>query len=122
MILETHGFIQSAHHLPKYKGKCSVNHGHTWAYYLKVACEKEKLVKGMIVDFSIFKELDHKNINEYVENPTAENILNFMVEKIKNFNPNAEIIILRLWEDVKSLINPMDLKYGKGEHITYEGY
>ena len=57
--------FSSAHIIPEYE-KCGRLHGHTYAIHLKISGEPDK--KGIIIDFSILKdilkkisgELDHK--------------------------------------------------------------
>lgn len=70
--------LSAAHylHLP-YESKCTKMHGHNWK--IKIYCKSEKLDEnGMVVDFSeiknIVNQLDHKLINDFVIQPTAENI------------------------------------------------
>lgn len=117
MKLQTSGFIQSAHMLPNYDGKCKNLHGHTWAYYIEVECKDNKLVDGMVFDFSLFKKLDHQYINDFIDMPTAENMYLYIKEMIKEFNPDVEIMTLRVWEDIKSLVRIEDLQNGIGEWI-----
>jgi 6-pyruvoyltetrahydropterin/6-carboxytetrahydropterin synthase len=95
--LSTEGTFDAAHHLPNYKGKCKNIHGHTFGYELN--CHG-KVVDGMIVDFNLFKELDHTDLNTIIKNPTAENICLFLVTRIKLFNPSVKIASLKIWEDV----------------------
>lgn len=117
MELQTSGFIQSAHQLPNYNGKCKNLHGHTWAYFVIVECDDNKLVNGMVFDFSLIKKLDHQNINDFIEMPTAENIYLYIKKMIYEFNPKVEIITIRVWEDIKSLIRIKDLEEGRGEYV-----
>lgn len=117
MELQTSGFIQSAHKLLDYDGKCKNLHGHTWAYYIEVECSDDKLVNGMVFDFSLIKKLDHQYINDFIKMPTAEHMYLYIKKMIIEFNPNVKIITLRVWEDIKSLINVKDLEDGRGEWV-----
>lgn len=73
----------AAHYLPEYEGDCQNLHGHEWT--LDVSIKKRVNRKtGMVVDFSILKKIvqeyiisqfDHSYLNNYFENPTAENML-----------------------------------------------
>lgn len=78
-ITKTFSF-EAAHHLPNYEGKCARVHGHT--YKLEVEIEGSLEKNGMIEDFGIVKHvvekkvisyLDHQDLNNLIENPTAEN-------------------------------------------------
>jgi len=72
--------FDAAHRLPSHPGKCRELHGH--AYRLVVAVERPvDPATGLAVDFSDLKEivkrevvdlLDHRFINDVIENPTAE--------------------------------------------------
>jgi 6-pyruvoyltetrahydropterin/6-carboxytetrahydropterin synthase len=92
MIISKIFTFDSAHKLPNYPGKCSQLHGHTWK--LTVSCSGEVDKKtGMIVDFleikkavnaQVIEKLDHKYLNEIIENPTCENLLEWIKEQLKN--------------------------------------
>jgi len=82
--------IAAAHFLPEYKGKCSNIHGHEWVLEIVLKKRIDKKT-GMVMDFSILKKivnehvidkLDHNIINNYIQNPTAENILVFIWETL----------------------------------------
>lgn len=73
--------FDAAHYLPSYHGKCEHLHGHTYKLVVKV--EGRPDTEGMILDFSLLKEivqgrvlrkLDHALLNDVMENPSAENI------------------------------------------------
>ena len=74
--------FDAAHYLPDYEGACSRLHGHSWT----LEGEIEGLVgsEGMVIDFAKLKKavdelvvgrLDHTLLNDTVENPTCENLL-----------------------------------------------
>ena len=93
-ITKTFSFCY-AHKLPKYKGKCANIHGHSGILEVAVkAAPKDTIVyNGMIMDFGDLKTiiqeqivdvLDHKYLNEDIAhfkdiNPTAENIVEWIV-------------------------------------------
>ena len=52
--------FSSAHIIPEYE-KCGRLHGHTYAVHLKVFGEKDK--KGIIIDFTIVKEILREIVN-----------------------------------------------------------
>ncbi len=75
--------FDSAHYLPSHDGKCANLHGHTYELHITVCgkLSEHGPEKGMIMDFGhlknvvnneIISKLDHKNLNELFENPTAE--------------------------------------------------
>jgi len=93
--------FDSAHKLPGYDGKCERLHGHT--YRLEVTVERRKedssyIVEhggpkdGMVVDFSILKDIvnsaiiykvDHQPLHEVFEfRTTAENLILWMRETL----------------------------------------
>ena len=66
-----------------YESKCQNLHGHNWI--LTVYLKSETLENGMVYDFTEIKKLvksklDHKNMNDYIEQPTAENIAKYVCD------------------------------------------
>jgi len=78
--------VAAAHRLDlNYPSKCQNVHGHAWK--ITIYCRRESLDEnGMVFDFSKIKEtvnvLDHHFINDYVEQPTAENIAKWLCDQI----------------------------------------
>lgn len=78
--LEKELFIDSAHKLNNYVGKCAKLHGHRWK--IVVYCRGEKLDnRGILIDFTeikgIIDRFDHELLNDMFPktvNPTAENL------------------------------------------------
>lgn len=95
-------YFDAAHFIPNYKGKCEKLHGHT--YKVEIVIEGEVKKDGMVVDFvkmkqivetSVLEKLDHQALNEMFENPTAEHILFWIAEQLKEKLPLSSI---KLWE------------------------
>ena len=66
-----------------YESKCKNLHGHNWI--LTVYLRSETLENGMVYDFTEIKKLvksrlDHKNMNDYIEQPTAEDIAKYVCD------------------------------------------
>ncbi|MEE9525826.1 MAG: 6-carboxytetrahydropterin synthase QueD [Candidatus Woesearchaeota archaeon] len=102
MIITKKFTFEAAHKLPGYKGNCSKLHGHS--YKLEVAI-KGPVKNGMVIDFreldTIVKEkaldiLDHSYINDIIKNPTAENLVKWIWDKLP-----LKLHLLRLWETEK---------------------
>ena len=105
MKVRTEQVISSAHSLPGYQGLCAKLHGHNWRIEVEIEGER---VGGMVADFllikGIIKELDHQNLNDLIMNPTAENIVDYLLMRFSealNY-PNIEKIWVRVWESDKS--------------------
>lgn len=79
--------FDSAHFLPEYVGKCGILHGHTWEIQISIYGEKLN-DKKMLIDFNEIKfyvdqlqeMLDHKVLNDVIEEPTAENIAKYIYD------------------------------------------
>ena len=99
--------FEAAHVLPHHPGKCSRLHGHS--YVLEVAIDgplqDDGPAEGMVVDFdeidkivktAIIDNLDHRSLNEFMENPTSENILVWIWDQlVSSFDGLSELV---LWE------------------------
>ena len=112
MITVTKRFsFEACHHLPYYKGACHNIHGHSYKLDVTVGGEviedKNNEKCGMIIDFKDLKEivnrvvnhLDHSDLNEYFENPTAETMVNDIGIIISHNLPNnIYLVSVKLWE------------------------
>ncbi len=104
MRLEAEFQFAAAHRLPYYDGPCFRMHGHN--YRLIVAVEGTPDPKsGMILDFvelgrivreTILARCDHQTLNDFLENPTAERIVEWMWKEIAPHLPG--LCELRLHE------------------------
>jgi len=107
MQVHTEVTISAAHHLPNYKGKCATKHGHNWKVEVLAEGEVDKKT-GMVVDFSelkaIVNELDHTNLNKKIRNPTAENIVKYLLHRFAKKYPNI-FFDIKVWESDKSWAN-----------------
>lgn len=111
-------WFEAAHNLPNYNGDCSRVHGHS--YRLQVGFTGTiNEPTGMIVDFKEIKRivqtyvvdiLDHQFLNSIedsgpLRNPTAENMLVWIKEKIEESilpSEHVELSFIRLYETVGS--------------------
>ena len=111
-------WFESAHHLPNYDGDCSRVHGHS--YRLQVGFTGTiNPETGMLVDFKDIKKivkthvvdvLDHQFLNVVdksgpLTNPTAENMIVWIKEKIEEFiipSGHISLSFIRLYETVGS--------------------
>lgn len=90
MIVVRRFEFQASHRLPRHPGKCRNLHGHT--YFLEVWCEGPvDPDSGMVLDFGDVKRvvndrvldlLDHSHLNDRLENPTAENIAEWIWQQL----------------------------------------
>ncbi|MBU0761490.1 MAG: 6-carboxytetrahydropterin synthase QueD [Candidatus Altiarchaeota archaeon] len=95
-------YFDSSHFLPNYKGKCETMHGHT--YKLEIVVEGEIGNDGMVMDFhkigdvvekEVIDKIDHKILNDIIENPTAENIIVWVRGMLDGKLP---LYSIKLWE------------------------
>jgi 6-pyruvoyltetrahydropterin/6-carboxytetrahydropterin synthase len=105
--------FEAAHVLPHHPGKCARLHGHS--YRLDVALEgplqADGPAAGMIEDFEVISrvvkaavigQLDHRSLNELIENPTAENIAVWVWRRLEHELPH--LAELTLWETRKACV------------------
>jgi 6-pyruvoyltetrahydropterin/6-carboxytetrahydropterin synthase len=117
--------FEAAHVLPHHPGKCARLHGHS--YRLDVALEGPLQptgpAAGMIEDFdvvsrvvkaAVVSQLDHRSLNELIENPTAEEIVVWIWRRL---GPElAGLAELTLWETSKACV-----VLRKGDPLTDPG-
>ena len=95
MRLEVEFHFAAAHRLPRQDGPCRRLHGHN--YQLSVALEGEvDPGSGLIFDFGdlknvvrerILSQVDHRDLNEVLDNPTAENVARWIWEALEPHLP-----------------------------------
>ena len=104
MIVKQRFTFEAAHRLPRHRGKCFNLHGHSYAFTLTLDCPVDPET-GMTIDFGeieaavgehVLAAWDHKNLNDFLENPTAENIVVELWRRIAGKVPGLEEI--ELWE------------------------
>jgi 6-pyruvoyltetrahydropterin/6-carboxytetrahydropterin synthase len=98
--LEVEIYFAAAHRLPRYDGPCFRLHGHNYRMFVAVEGEVDPQT-GMVADFGKLKQLvqehvlsrvDHRNLNDILENPTAENIARWAWEALAPHVPGlAEV-------------------------------
>lgn len=119
MLISKEFTFDAAHYLTKYRGKCENLHGHT--YRLRVTVEGEIGENDMVMDFVLLKKLvnervidkmDHKNLNDLFENPTAELMAKWIWEQLVGAkeisDAGARLYKVKLWE-------------GPGSFVSYKG-
>ena len=100
--------FEAAHNLTWHKGKCQNLHGHT--YKLEVYMKAERLKDtGILMDFGDLKNLvkenivdvlDHQNLNNHFDNPTAEIMVTTILKSLNQLN--KKIFKVRLYETTNS--------------------
>ena len=117
--------FEAAHVLPNHPGKCARLHGHS--YRLEVVLEGPLQARGpaagMVEDFevvsrivkeAVVSRLDHRSLNELMENPTAENIVVWVWRQLTQGLP--QLAELTLWETPRSCV-----VLRKGDPLTQSG-
>ena len=98
--------FSAAHHLPMTRENhpCHRMHGHNYTVEVEVRGDVEPL-SGWIVDFHhldqnikpIIDRLDHQVLNDFIENPTAENIAQHIMDEF----PVKYLFAVTVWETPK---------------------
>jgi len=90
MRLDVEFAFAAAHRLPRYDGPCFRLHGHNYRFLVALEGEVDPRT-GMIADFGdvkravqehVLARFDHQNLNDFLENPTAENIARWIWEAL----------------------------------------
>ncbi len=100
MRLEVELHFAAAHRLPRYEGPCFRMHGHNYKLFVVIEGEVDPGT-GMIADFGevrrvvqeqVLARVDHRTLNDLLENPTAENIARWLWEALAPHLPGlAEV-------------------------------
>ena len=104
MLIKLIRSFSAAHRLPHYDGPCHELHGHTWKAVFIVEGPVQQ--DGMVCDFKVIKKLlddqlpDHRFLNDEVENPTAENLAQYLFKKAgeKLAEKGLKLKTLEIWE------------------------
>ncbi len=104
MRLDVEFTFAAAHRLPRYDGPCFRMHGHNYRFFVAVEGEVDPRT-GMIADFGdikravqehVLQRVDHRTLNDVLENPTAENIARWIWEVLEPRLPGLSEV--RLYE------------------------
>ncbi len=93
--------------MPFHPGKCARLHGHSYRLEvaLRGAIRSRGPARGMIEDFDriervvserVLAKLDHQNLNEFIDNPTVENILLWIWKRLDRALTRLDEVVL--WE------------------------
>lgn len=107
MLIRKRFAFEAAHVLPFHDGKCSRLHGHSYRLDVTLdgALQTAGAATGMVVDFdvlartvraSVIDALDHGSLNDLIPNPTAENIVAWIWQRLGPELP--QLAELALWE------------------------
>ncbi|BDG06799.1 6-carboxytetrahydropterin synthase QueD [Anaeromyxobacter oryzae] len=104
MRLDVEFYFAAAHRLPRYDGPCFRMHGHNYKFFVALEGDVDPAT-GMIADFGEVKRIvlehvlarvDHRTLNDVLENPTAENIARWIWEVLQPHVPG--LCEVRLYE------------------------
>ncbi len=107
MLVTKRFTFEAAHHLPDYPGKCVRPHGH--GYRLEVTIAGPVRDDGLVFDFHDLKRivedrviarLDHRDLNEMMAVPSAENIAAWIWKELGDL----ELHQIRLYETEDSWV------------------
>jgi 6-pyruvoyltetrahydropterin/6-carboxytetrahydropterin synthase len=103
--------FEAAHWLPHHLGKCSRLHGHSFKATVSISSQslqpEFQSDCGMVKDFADLKKimepliksnLDHHCLNDFIQNPTAENIAYFIFCHVSKHIENMDAISVTVHE------------------------
>jgi len=82
--------FEAAHRLPHHPGKCRELHGHSYLLVVSVDLPVDP-ESGMAIDFAdlkrtvnqaVISKMDHRYINDFIENPTAEVMVRWIWDRL----------------------------------------
>jgi len=106
--------FDAAHSLPNYEGDCKNLHGHRWLCKITVLgdydekshmiCDFKKLKK--LIEENVVSKLDHTNLNDIFEVPTAEDIAVWIFEQLFDDLDKVDLLLyeIELWESPDSSV------------------
>jgi len=85
--------FEASHQLPHHDGKCNSLHGHSWVLTITIKASKlndSGPQNGMVMDYGrmnlivnhLIDELDHNHLNLILENPTSENLAEYIFNNL----------------------------------------
>lgn len=89
-----------AHRLPNYDGPCEDVHGHNYQLAVTVKGTADD-TSGMVIDFraienavndKVISKLDHRNLNDFFENPTCEFLVVWIWKGLKEELPGLSAV------------------------------
>lgn len=110
-VTKSFGF-EAAHYLPDYEGACNRLHGHSYKMQVTVSGSVDEM-SGMIIDFNVLKSVvnnevvdkyDHRYLNDFFENPTAENMVQHIFRELSAKFTKMGLVLesVKLWETESS--------------------
>ena len=99
--------FEAAHVLPFHQGKCARLHGHSYRLEVTIAgpLRQGGPDRGMVMDFGdlsrivkaeVLARVDHRSLNDIVENPTCERVLEWIAATLAPHLPQFDELVL--WE------------------------
>jgi len=94
----------AAHRLPRYQGKCVNLHGHNYKLAVTLRGEPDPYT-GIFIDLGVVEQAvqeqilskcDHANLNDFIENPTAEAVAAWCWSRLHGKLPG--LVEVRIWE------------------------
>ena len=91
MLLRVEFQFNAAHRLPLYEGLCFHTHGHNYMLVVHVESAVDPKT-GMSTDFGTIQktvhehaldQIDHNDLNQFIENPTAENVVSWIWQRLR---------------------------------------
>ena len=104
MILRVKFQFNAAHRLPYYEGPCYRTHGHNYRLLVMVKGPVDPKI-GLSIDFlgvkalvrkHVLNRIDHNDLNQILDNPTAENVVMWIWDELKPHLPG--LVEMHLYE------------------------
>lgn len=110
--------LEAAHFLPGYDGKCFFTHGHRYELTVEVT-RRVDTYTGMVIDFHKLKDilqnhvdakLDHEILNNYLVNPTSENLIVYIWLSLSPYLKGLSKLTLNESRDNRIILTKENMK------------
>jgi 6-pyruvoyltetrahydropterin/6-carboxytetrahydropterin synthase len=103
-LIEKDMRFEASHQLPSHDGACARLHGHSWRATIRIEGAELQAggpQRGMVLDYGrvtaalhpLLEQLDHRHLNELLENPTSEELARWLYRAVRAMLPVHSVTV-----------------------------